>query len=246
MISFLWQTGQAVGTKGSGSFWRQTNDCFYLNPPGSSSTLILTSVLIKERGKLKKKKIKTSLFYINNPIKSKSARVPIGRCLLTHVTILIPHFPESHLVPRHEVVVTQRTVGGSFPWRGSWKGNGTPSHIQLNQISCKHRGRSSLRYNRLPPRKSDIKNTIESWPPIQKDGADGVYVSRCRNRNRTKKKDLIGPADDSFQTVNMGPGTFRLGNVRTFEAHGSTFFSHSTQGNPKVIVQISFIEKQCH
>lgn len=42
-----------------------------------------------------------------------------------------------------------------------------PSHIQLHQISRKHRIRSRLQYNRLPPRKSDIKNTIESWPQFQ-------------------------------------------------------------------------------
>lgn len=59
---------------------------------------------------------------------------------------LIPHFsstptetpvPESHLFSRHEVVVTQRTVGGSFTWRGGWKRNRTPlSHQIYNYSKC--------------------------------------------------------------------------------------------------------------
>lgn len=127
-----------------------------------------------------------------------------------------------------------------------------PSHIQLHQISRKHRGRSSLQYNRLPPRKSDIKNTIESWPQFQflfrkrfmfiktqKLGAN--YVSRCTNQN-SKEKDLIGPADNSFQTTNMGPGTFRLGKERTYEAQASTIFLTALKEIPRSLFKSALLK----
>lgn len=65
----------------------------------------------------------------------------------------LSRMPESHLFSRHEVVVTQRTVGGSFSWRGGWKRNGTPFSHQLYNYSKfpAKTGRSSLQYNLLPP-----------------------------------------------------------------------------------------------
>lgn len=131
-----------------------------------------------------------------------------------------------------------------------------PSHIQLHQISRKHRGRRSLQYNRWPPRKSDIKNTIESWPQFQflfrkrlmfiktqKLGAN--YVSRRTNRNGKEKRSNR----TSWQQLSdrkYGPGNISLGKGTDFWSACFHRFSHSTQGNPKVIVQIGFIDKQCH
>lgn len=59
-------------------------------------------------------------------------------------------------------------------------------------------------------------------------------------------KDLVRPADNSLQTVNMGAGTVSLGKVRTTEAHATAGSPHSTQGIPEVTVQVSFIENRCH
>lgn len=152
--------------------------------------------------------------------------------------------PASYLFSRHEVVVTQRTVGGSFTWRGGWKRNRTPlSHQIYNWSKCPTNTEGAA-VNVIfgPPGRATLKTqsrfllsstSYSIWGCWEisclwkyKSLTDANYVRGRRAWNsRKRKKRSKQNCWQWFSDSKYGPGNTELWKSTDFCEHRSTFFS---------------------